>query len=265
MATQYPATGRVAGEEGSISDQGRYVTFVESDLVHPTHTDGLADKGDPVNIGNIVGVVDSASPTAATDLVTVDTEGIWYLNVVASDDAGTSAVVLGDQLFIASGIISKKAGGIPFGKAMGALTGSGTAALCAVKVHQEDPVTSLSGRKFTVSMPFAAADVTAGKGFFIAPAACRVVSAYEAHGTVAGQAGTLQIEKCNTGEAKTAGDVVLASAFDLTSTINTPVSTAAVADGKELLVAGDQLRLNLASGAATSLADAVITVLMQWL
>lgn len=121
----------------------------------------------------------------------------------------------------------------------------------------------IAGQKFEVTYAqVAAADVA--KTFFIAPAACKVVSAYERHVTVAGQAGTLTIEKLNTGEAPAAGDVVLASAWDLTSTANTPVSKAAVADGKEVLVAGDALCLKLASGAATSYALGTITVTMQW-
>jgi|WetSurMetagenome_2_1015567.scaffolds.fasta_scaffold51677_4 hypothetical protein len=263
MATRYPATGRTAGEEGSGTFEGRYLSFVESDLVHPTHTDGFVDKGDPVNAGSIVGVA-LGSATASTDVIAVETEGIWYLNVVASDDAGTSAVNVGDDICIAAGVLSKKASGTHFGKALGTLAGSATAALVAVWCHKGRIPSSMSGLKFQVSMPFGAAEVTAGTGFFIAPAACRVISAYEAHGTVAGQAGTLQIEKCNTGEAKAAGDALLATTFDLTSTANTPVLKAAVADGKEYLVAGDKLRLSLASGAATSLADAAITVLMQW-
>jgi hypothetical protein len=263
MATKYTTTGRSAGEEGSATWEGRYLTFAESDLIHPAHTDGFVDKGDPVNVGGIVGIA-LGSATASTDAIAVETEGIWYLNVVASDDAGTSAVNIGDDIYISTGVLSKKASGTFFGKALGALSGSATAALVAVWVHKSRAPSGMSGVKFQVSMPFAAADVTAGKGFFIAPLACRLISAYEAHATVAGQAGTLQVEKCNTGEAKTAGDVLLASAFDLTSTANTPVNKAAVSDGREYLVAGDQLRLNLAGGAATSLADAVITVLMQW-
>jgi hypothetical protein len=122
----------------------------------------------------------------------------------------------------------------------------------------------VKGQKFEVTFSqIAAADVA--KTFFIAPAACKVVSAYERHVTVAGQAGTLQIEKLNTGEAPGAGDVVLASAFYLTSTANTPVSKAAVTDGKESLVAGDALCLKLASGAATSYALGTLTLTMQWI
>lgn len=122
---------------------------------------------------------------------------------------------------------------------------------------------TIPGTRFIVQYPqVAAADVA--KTFFIAPAACKVISAYERHVTVAGQAGTLTIEKLNTGEAPAAGDVVLASAWDLTSTANTPVSKAAVTDGKEVLVAGDALCLKVASGAATSYALGTITVLMEW-
>ena len=121
----------------------------------------------------------------------------------------------------------------------------------------------LAGQKFEVTYSqVAAADVA--KTFFIAPAACKVISAYERHVTVAGQAGTLTIEKLNTGEAPASGDVVLAAAWDLTSTANTPVSKAAVTDGKEVMVAGDALCLKLASGAATSYALGTITVIMQW-
>lgn len=136
----------------------------------------------------------------------------------------------------------------------------------AADINAVDGIASgkfVPGEKFIVQYPqVAAADVA--KTFFIAPAGCKVIGAYERHVTVAGQAGTLTIEKLNTGEAPAAGDVVLAAAWDLTSTANTPVSKAAVTDGKEVLVAGDALCLKLASGAATSYALGTITVIMQW-
>jgi hypothetical protein len=87
-----------------------------------------------------------------------------------------------------------------------------------------------------------------------------VVSAVEMHGTKAGQAGTLQIEKCASGEAAGAGDEVLATAFDLAGDNLVPQTALAVADGKEQLAAGDVLRTKLANGAATTLAAAVISV-----
>lgn len=122
----------------------------------------------------------------------------------------------------------------------------------------------LKGQRFTVTFPqIAAADVA--KTFFVAPAACKAVSAYETHVTVAGQAGTLQIEKLTSGQAPAAGVVALASAFDLTSVANTPVSIDAVATAGGTLAAGDRLCLKLASGAATSYALGTITVTLEWL
>ena len=115
--------------------------------------------------------------------------------------------------------------------------------------------------EFVETAVFAAADV--GDVFFVAPVACEVVSVAEVHGTVAGQAGTLQVEKCEAGEAASAGDEVLASAIDLTGTINTAQTALAVSDGKEQLAAGDMLRTKVASGAATSLADAVLSVRLR--
>jgi len=89
------------------------------------------------------------------------------------------------------------------------------------------------GEKFVVVFPnIAAADVA--KPFFIAPAACKLVSAYETHITVCDAADTLTIEKCNTGEAAGAGDVMLATPWTMNSTAVTPVSSSAVADGKEV-------------------------------
>jgi len=122
----------------------------------------------------------------------------------------------------------------------------------------------LKGSRFTVTYPqVAAADVA--KTFFIAPAACKIISAYERHVTVAGQAGTLQIEKLNTGEAPGAGDELLVAAWDLQSTANTPVTATAVTTAAGTLAAGDALCLKLASGAATSYALGTITVTMEWL
>ena len=126
------------------------------------------------------------------------------------------------------------------------------------------PAQFVAGERFQVTYPqIAAADVA--KTFFIAPAACKIISAYERHVTVAGQAGTLTIEKLTSGEAPGAGDVLLSSAFDLTSTANTPVTKSAITTTAASLAAGDALCLKLASGSATSYALGTITVTMEWL
>ena len=131
---KYSATGHSAGEQCSSTGKGRHLAFEESLLVHPVHGDGFVDAKDPVNVGDIVGVAFN-SAAAATDQIAIDTEGIWYLNVVASNASGVSAVALGDQLYIATGVVSKIATGVPFGHALSVLTGSATAAVAAVKVH----------------------------------------------------------------------------------------------------------------------------------
>ena len=123
----------------------------------------------------------------------------------------------------------------------------------------------IPGSRFTIHYPaLAAAGIPTP--IWTAPAACKIVSAVERHVTVAGQAGTMQVEKVPSGTAPGSGTAALASAFDLTSTANTNVtilgsSTLATAS----LAKGDSLWTKLASGAATSLANAVLTVVMEWL
>jgi len=137
-----------AGTEVSSTYEGRHVTVLESDLLHPSHTDGFVDKGDPVIFGTValqgVGVA-FISAAAATDWVAVDTEGIWNLSVVASNDDGNSLVVGGNPLFIntTTGIISKISNvvtQVPFGYAMGQVT-AGATAVIAVKVHWDPRLT----------------------------------------------------------------------------------------------------------------------------
>lgn len=122
----------------------------------------------------------------------------------------------------------------------------------------------LRGTRFSVQYPqVAAADVA--KTFFIAPAPCKIVSGYERHVTVAGQAGVLTVEKLTTGQAPAGGADLFTTGFDLTSTANTPVSIAAVTTAAASLVAGDALCLKVQSGAATSYALGTITLTMEWL
>ena len=282
----YPAEG-TAGDEVSSTYEGRHVTVTAAELLTSAGS-GVATKGLPCVFGivagnNGVGVCFNSG--TLTDLIAIDTEGIWDLSVVATDDNGASLVTGGDLLYIntTTGVVSKISDistSIPFGYALGQVA-AGDTAVIAVKVHFDpvhpsevfgavtfnDAVTIsggyIAGQRFTVSMPsFGAADVA--KGFWIAPAACTVIEALEAHGTVAGQAGTLNVEKCNTGEAAAGGNAVLATGWDLTSVINTPVTLAAVATGEEDLVDGDELRLIITAGSAASLADAVVTVVLEW-
>jgi len=161
MCGVYPAMdAKTAGDEISSTNEGRYLTFLESELYHPYHADGYVDKGDPVvgqtTTGKIVGVAMS-SASAATDKITIDTEGIWALTVYADTDevwdklAGEGAIVAGDQLFIdhvSTGAITAGVGAcgiskrrdasknIPFGYALGAIANEGEGVI-AVKVHNQ--------------------------------------------------------------------------------------------------------------------------------
>lgn len=132
-------TAGTAGDEVSSTYEGRHLTFSESQITHPSHTDGFVDKGDPCLVGeNIVGVA-FKSAAAATDLVAIDSEGIWQLSVVAEDETGNIAVAVGDEIFInkTTCILSKNANKNThqfFGYALYPIT-SGSTDVIAVKVH----------------------------------------------------------------------------------------------------------------------------------
>lgn len=151
---------RDAGDQISSTYEGRHLTFLESEMNHPYHAaDGFVDKGDPVVVetstGYIVGVA-LKSAEADTDLIAIDTEGIWALDVYADTDDvwatdQTGAVTPGDALFIDSvtaGAITAGVGGcgiskrrdkatqVPFGIALGELTNADEGVI-AVKVHNQ--------------------------------------------------------------------------------------------------------------------------------
>lgn len=132
---QYPAN-RVDGTQVSSTYEGRHLTFLESEITAPA---GLTQKGDPILVGeDIVGVAFNTA-VLVTDLIAVDTEGIWNLEVVAEDDQGGMAVAPGDELFInkTTGALSKITNKLThqrFGYALGTI-GQGVTAVIAVKVH----------------------------------------------------------------------------------------------------------------------------------
>lgn len=142
MPALYLATGHAAGDECSSTYEGRHLTLEESYLTHPTHADGFVDGGDPVvfraTVGNGVGVA-FKSAAAATDLIALDTEGIWFLSAVAVNDAGNSAIATGDKIYInkTTAVLSKISDfetQLPFGYALGDVT-SGATGVVAIKVH----------------------------------------------------------------------------------------------------------------------------------
>ena len=91
----------VAGEEISSTGEGRHVNILEGDLVHPAHADVFVNKGDPVSFGIGwfglgVGIA-LKSASANTDVIPVDTEGIWRCEVVAEWN-----MIVGQLVFITS-------------------------------------------------------------------------------------------------------------------------------------------------------------------
>ena len=118
-------------------------------------------------------------------------------------------------------------------------------------------------KDYTTLTPFSAAGIPFI--FFIAPSPCKIIEATERHVTVAGQAGTMQVEKLASGVAAGSGVVTLASAFDLTSTAETNVTKAALTTAAATLAKGDSLALKVASGAATSYASGSILLQIQYL
>jgi len=157
MPALYLSTGHSAGEECSSTYEGRHITLEERYLIHPYHADGLVDKGDPVLFAvgsgykNAVGVAFNSAVTE-NDLIAIDTEGIWFLNVLGcisdgSIDGAAVTLAAGDPIYI------RKAGGtvgdpyilsgeddanntVPFGYLMGDVTAHvSTPTVVAVKVH----------------------------------------------------------------------------------------------------------------------------------
>lgn len=160
MCGVYPTKNALtAGEQISSTYEGRHLTFLESELWHPLDDDGFVQKGDPVvaqtSTGYIVGVA-LKTATSASDLIAIDTEGIWNLMVYADTDdvwatSQTGAVTPGDALFInrvtagaitagigACGISKRRdhATQVPFGFALGSLD-NGDEGRIAVKIHNQ--------------------------------------------------------------------------------------------------------------------------------
>jgi len=137
-------TGRSAGDEISSTYEGRHITALESAITHPTRDSGFVNGGDPVLVGDIIVGVALKTASAATDNITIDTEGIWALTVQAKDDLGNVAVAEGDQIYIntTTCVLSKlmnKATQRRFGYAMSPAVSGTTTTVVAVKVHF-DPV-----------------------------------------------------------------------------------------------------------------------------
>lgn len=188
MPALYLNTGREAGDEISSTSEGRHVSLEESYLIHPYHADGFVDKGDPVYVGeNVVGVALN-SAAAATDIIAIDTEGIWFLNVMGAVDDGSAdglaqALIPGSPIYIEKATAANAATTIgyltgradpshfvPFGFALGDVTAHVTTrTVTAVKVHgtflpNSGQVTIGSGTSLPMLLEGAVASASEARG-----------------------------------------------------------------------------------------------------
>lgn len=125
----------------------------------------------------------------------------------------------------------------------------------------------IKGQRFSVTSPaIDSAAIDNGLVFWIAPAACKFLSAYSSQEVIAGQTCTVQLEKLTAAEAQDGsnGDDLLAAAFNAESTADTPVSKAGLTSGVETFAAGDRIAL-MATGTSTSLVGFISTSVFEWL
>lgn len=227
--------------------------------IEVTAPGGGYTAGQIVKHGAIVGVPYADAAEGATAVLIYDAPDIE----VTCAAAGPGAYLVGAPVYFdaADAEVNESAAGNTFCGVVAVQPdlAAETVRISLVGVHSDfDTDTDTDTDEYVATAEFAAAGI--GGAFFVAPVACEVVSAVEVHGTKAGQAGTLQIEKCTSGEAAGAGDAILATAFDLAGDNLVPQTALAVADGKQELAAGDVLRTKLAAGNAASLAAAVVSV-----
>ena len=137
----YAAEGTL-GDQVSSTYEGRHVTLLASEINHGNVLT-VVTKGYPVIFGTVAGNhgvgIALNTEVAGTDLIAIDTEGIWDVSVVATDDVAGSLVTGGDPLYIntTTAVVSKIRNlvtQIPFGYALGQVA-SGATAVIAVKVH----------------------------------------------------------------------------------------------------------------------------------
>jgi predicted RecA/RadA family phage recombinase len=98
--------------------------------------DSTVEAGDPVVVGASIKGVALTDYSATDEKATIDTEGVFDLSVQAVNDAGNSAVAIGDRLYYVSTdspVLSKKKSGVPFGIALEAIS-SGLTATINVKL-----------------------------------------------------------------------------------------------------------------------------------
>ena len=92
----------------------------------------------------------------------------------------------------------------------------------------------------------------------IVPVRSQLIKVYEVHGTAAGQAGTLAIERLQGTETPSTGDHVVIG-IDLTTTANTvQKGTIVTTSSIDIFESGNRVGTHVNSGSAASLANMVV-------
>src|SRR5882724_11610692 len=114
---------------------GKVLTFTDSQLVKPSHTDGFTHHDDPVLVGRIVGVALN-SAAASTDNVDVSMDGVFNLSVSPIHNG----LSVGETVYInpTTAVLSDDQNGLPFGHAVTAAPGNVTATI-AVRLMGPTP------------------------------------------------------------------------------------------------------------------------------
>lgn len=116
------------------------------------------------------------------------------------------------------------------------------------------------GSRFTV-VSDAIANATFPVPFFVAPAACKLISCYETHKTKSTTGQTAQLEYLASGTAPGSGTGMLSASIALDITNDTPQTVAA--GSVSTLVAGDRIGLVTSASGATYAGGQFVATL-QW-
>ncbi len=160
----YGEVGSAENDEVSSTYEGRHLTVLGTEITSHVAGHTLQQSKHPMVVGeHIVGVAfTTETATGKTRYVAFDTQGLFLLSVVATDEDGDNAVVAGDELYIhkTTAIISKNRNTVThtlFGYALGGVT-AGNTAIITVMVHWgPDDEEELVGQQ---GAPFVGADAS---------------------------------------------------------------------------------------------------------
>lgn len=108
--------------QNRVFESGKYLSVAVASTVV---------SGDPVLVGSMCGIA-TTDYNAATGKASVDFGGVYDLSVNAVNNAGNSAVAIGDPIYYVAGdtpVLSKKQTGVLFGFAMETITSGSTATI----------------------------------------------------------------------------------------------------------------------------------------